>query len=92
MAEKGAHLTQTLHIKPSLFDFVAQQSLDFELYPAFRRIADFLSARSQKYQIIVKYFNEVYYTGHFLLQLHYLKNFGEDIHLLTLPNLRGRFQ
>ncbi|KAL0269985.1 UNVERIFIED_CONTAM: hypothetical protein PYX00_007547 [Menopon gallinae] len=76
MAEKVAHLAQTLHIKPSLFDFIAQESLDSQLCAAIRRVVNFLSSNNDKFKFLSKYFTEIYYTGHLFLQLHYLKQFG----------------
>lgn len=38
MAQKGAHLTTNISTKPSLFEIIAQDSLDSTLEPALRRI------------------------------------------------------
>lgn len=38
MAERGAHLTATFHPKPSIFDIVAQDSLNSTIHPALQRI------------------------------------------------------
>lgn len=38
MAEKAAHITATVHPKPSLFEIIAQQSLNSTLHPALQKI------------------------------------------------------
>lgn len=38
MAEKGAHLTGTAYIRPSIFEIIAQESLASTLEPAFKKI------------------------------------------------------
>jgi len=38
MAEKGAHLTGTTYIRPSIFEIIAQKSLASTLEPAFKKI------------------------------------------------------
>lgn len=80
MAEKGAHLTQTTQIKPSIFDFVAQESLNDLLYPASKRIADVLVLRYPNLRGIAKWFDEIFLFNHFLLQLHYLKKYGKKLY------------
>ena len=40
MAEKGAHLTTTQQIRPSIFEVVAADSLDSTFYPAIKRICN----------------------------------------------------
>lgn len=76
MAEKGAHLTQTSQIKPSIFDFVAQDSLNSLLYPAVKRIVDVLALRYASFRKISCNFDEFYLVSHLLLQWHYLKQHG----------------
>lgn len=38
MAEKVAHFTSTLEVTPSLFEVIAQKSLNDTLYDAFRKL------------------------------------------------------
>jgi len=38
MAERGAHLTGTAYIRPSIFEIIAQKSLSSILEPAFKKI------------------------------------------------------
>lgn len=40
MAQHGAHVTQTLQAKPSIFEVVAADSLQATFHPALRRIAN----------------------------------------------------
>lgn len=77
MAEKGAHLTQTLQIKPSVFDFIAQDSLNNLLYPAVKKIVDTLSLRYSVFRKISNNFDEFFLVSQFLLQYHYLKKYGK---------------
>lgn len=37
MAENAANFTKTFHIKPSIFEIIAQKSLNDTLFPAFQR-------------------------------------------------------
>lgn len=39
MAESAAHFTATAELKPSIFDIVAQSSLNSTLHPAFQKVA-----------------------------------------------------
>lgn len=39
MAEKAAHFTSTLEVKPSIFEVIAQNTLSNVLQPALQRIA-----------------------------------------------------
>lgn len=38
MAEKAAHLTTTIHPKPSLFEIIAHESLNSTVHPALQKI------------------------------------------------------
>lgn len=38
MAERGAHLTGTTFIKPTIFEIVAQESFTSSVEPAFKKI------------------------------------------------------
>lgn len=40
MAEKAAHFASTLEAKPSLFEVVAQKSLNDTLHPALQKLAE----------------------------------------------------
>lgn len=40
MPQHGAHITQTLQPKPSIFEVVAADSLQSTFYPALKRIAN----------------------------------------------------
>jgi peroxin-12 len=39
MAERGAHLTATSNVKPSIFEVIAQDSLSVTFHPALKRVA-----------------------------------------------------
>lgn len=43
MAEKAAHFSFSSQIKPSIFEIVAQDTLNSTLQPAFQKIAEVIS-------------------------------------------------
>ncbi|KAK6635501.1 hypothetical protein RUM44_000753 [Polyplax serrata] len=71
MAEIGAHLSPTTGIKPSIFDFMAQEGLNELLYPVFHKIANALGPH-----YIVTNFTDIYYMLYLGTQALYLKTFG----------------
>ncbi|XP_012054593.1 PREDICTED: peroxisome assembly protein 12 [Atta cephalotes] len=76
MAEKGAHLTGTAYIRPSIFEIIAQESLASTLEPAFKKILSFLvSFNLEKYGHILQWTDEGYLIFNVLLQRYYLKRY-----------------
>lgn len=53
MPQHGAHITQTLQPKPSIFEVVAADSLQSTFYPALKRVANVrqhqIHSNKQKY-------------------------------------------
>lgn len=45
MPQHGAHITQTLQAKPSIFEVVAADSLQSTFYPALKRIANVIQIK-----------------------------------------------
>ncbi|XP_011635251.1 peroxisome assembly protein 12 [Pogonomyrmex barbatus] len=77
MAEKGAHLTGTAYIRPSIFEIIAQESLASTLEPAFNKILSFLvSFNMERYGHILKWTDEGYLIFNALLQRYYLKKYS----------------
>ncbi|XP_072753415.1 peroxisome assembly protein 12-A isoform X2 [Anoplolepis gracilipes] len=77
MAEKGAHLTGTAYIKPSIFEIIAQESLASTLEPAFKKILSFLvSFNPERYGHILQWADEGYLIFNAFLQRYYLKKYS----------------
>ncbi|XP_011299505.1 peroxisome assembly protein 12 [Fopius arisanus] len=77
MAERGAHLTGTALVKPTIFEIVAQESLASTLEPAFKRVFSFLvTCNPERYGWLTQWSDEAYGVFHGLLQRFYLKNYG----------------
>lgn len=77
MAEKGAHLTGTAFIRPSIFEIIAQESLASTLEPAFRKILSFLvSFNPERYGHILEWADEGYLIFNAILQRYYLKKYS----------------
>ncbi|KAL0124327.1 hypothetical protein PUN28_006276 [Cardiocondyla obscurior] len=77
MAEKGAHLTGTTYIRPSIFEIIAQESLASTLEPAFKKILSFLvSFNPEKYGHILQWTDESYLIFNAFLQQYYLRKYS----------------
>ncbi|XP_036139804.1 peroxisome assembly protein 12 isoform X2 [Monomorium pharaonis] len=77
MAEKGAHLTGTAYIRPSIFEIIAQESLASTLEPAFKKILSFLiSFNPERYGHILQWADEGYLIFNVFLQRYYLKRYS----------------
>ncbi|XP_024879952.1 peroxisome assembly protein 12 [Temnothorax curvispinosus] len=77
MAEKGAHLTGTTYIRPSIFEIIAQESLASTLEPAFKKIFSILvSFNLERYGHILQWTDEGYLIFNVLLQRYYLKRYS----------------
>ncbi|XP_018562005.1 peroxisome assembly protein 12 [Anoplophora glabripennis] len=74
MAENAANFTFTFQNKPSIFEIIAQKSLNDTLHPALQKIALFLANNfPQKFNWLNKYYEEAFLVLNGLLQYHYLK-------------------
>lgn len=64
MAQHGAHVTQTLQPKPSIFEVVASDSLQATFYPALRRIVNVICEYNQSTNVYLKQFTyaQIYYV------------------------------
>ncbi|XP_050313615.1 peroxisome assembly protein 12 [Anthonomus grandis grandis] len=79
MAEHAANFTSTFENKPSIFEVIAQKSLHDTLYPAFQKIALYLSTHSpQKFGFLNVYFEESFAVLNGALQLYYLKYYDSS--------------
>ncbi|XP_076180077.1 peroxisomal biogenesis factor 12 isoform X2 [Ptiloglossa arizonensis] len=77
MAEKGAHLTGTTFIKPSIFEIIAQESLASTVEPAFKKILSFIvSFNPERYRHLLRWTNEGYLIFNIILQHYYLKKYS----------------
>lgn len=80
MAELGAHLTSFDNggNQPSIFEALAQENLVSSLQPALRYIAQVLSEKNpHRYGFLHRYDTEIHALLAFILELHYLKKYGE---------------
>ncbi|CAH1993461.1 unnamed protein product [Acanthoscelides obtectus] len=76
MAENAANLTATLQVKPSIFEIIAQKSLNDILQPAFRKLAEVLATNFPKrFAWLNNYCEESFVVINWLLQYNYLKNY-----------------
>ncbi|KAJ8953642.1 hypothetical protein NQ314_007249 [Rhamnusium bicolor] len=74
MAENAANFTFTYQNKPSIFEIIAQKSLNDTLHPALQKIALFLANNfPQKFNWLNKYYEETFLVLNGFLQYHYLK-------------------
>lgn len=85
MIENAANFTRTFQIKPSIFEVLAQKSLNETLYPALQKVVFFLSAKfPEKLGFLDAFYDEAFLALSGLLQFYYLKNYGE----LLLDSIR----
>ncbi|XP_067014774.2 peroxisome assembly protein 12 [Anabrus simplex] len=94
MAEKGAHLTATTQLRPSIFEVVAQDALSATFHPALKRIAEFLATSNpERYGWLVRWYEEAYFVLNGFLQNYYLKYYGasfaETFYGLQRVSLKG---
>lgn len=77
MAEKGAHLTGTTFIRPSIFEIIAQESFASTVEPAFKKFFSFiLSFNPERYEHILRWTDEAYLIFNIILQRHYFKKYS----------------
>lgn len=98
MAEKAAHFTTISDEQPSIFDVVAQKSLDVTIQPALQKIAQLLNNFNPKnFSWLLEYYDESFLVLNGFLQYYYLKNheasFSEYFYGLKREHIRqnGRF-
>ncbi|XP_003403196.3 peroxisome assembly protein 12 isoform X2 [Bombus terrestris] len=77
MAEKGAHLTGTTFIKPSIFEIIAQESLSSIVEPSFKKFLSFLiSFNIERYSHLLRWTDEGYLIFNTILQWYYLNKYS----------------
>ncbi|CAL7942245.1 unnamed protein product [Xylocopa violacea] len=77
MAEKGAHLTGTTFIRPSIFEIVAQESFASTVEPAFKKILSFIvSFNIERYGHILRWEDEAFLIFNTILQRHYFNKYS----------------
>ncbi|XP_077290086.1 peroxisome assembly protein 12-like [Arctopsyche grandis] len=77
MAVNAAHLTRTENEKPSIFEVIAQESLQSTIQPALRRIVEFLLSNRQN-SIFIKWFDEFYLLFNTVIQYNYLRHYASS--------------
>ncbi|XP_058067228.1 peroxisome assembly protein 12 [Anopheles bellator] len=95
MAARGAHITPTVEIKPSLFEVLAADSLNHTFYPAIKRVVDFLATvKPTVFGGLVRYYDELYMLFNGLVQGYYLQRHGgslaEVFYGLTRQSVRNK--
>lgn len=95
MAEYGAHITITSRDRPSIFDVVAQDSLMSSLQPAVKHALKVLAeSNPARYAWSLQYHSELFVAFNFIIQHHYLSNYGasfaENFYDLKRVQLRER--
>ncbi|KAL9704990.1 hypothetical protein quinque_008508 [Culex quinquefasciatus] len=93
MAAKGAHITQNIETRPSIFEVVAADSLNATFYPALKRVANFLaSIKPATFGPLLRYYDEVFLVFNWAVQSYYLRYKGgslsEVFYGLTRTSLR----
>ncbi|XP_015430441.1 PREDICTED: peroxisome assembly protein 12 [Dufourea novaeangliae] len=77
MAEKGAHLTGTTLIRPSIFEIIAQESFASTVEPAFKKLLSFVvSFNPERYGHLLRWADEGYLIFNVILQKHYFKKYS----------------
>lgn len=77
MAANVAHYTATIETEPSIFEVIAQQSLNNLLHPAFHKFTRFLAqVNPNRFGWLVQYSDEVFLVLNGLLQAHYIRTTG----------------
>ncbi|KAF7282103.1 peroxisomal biogenesis factor 12 [Rhynchophorus ferrugineus] len=95
MSINAANFTQTVQNKPSIFEIIAQKSLNDTLYPALQKVALFLSTNfPKKFSFLNNYYDETFLVLNGALQLYYLKfydsSFSENFYGLKRIILNGQ--
>lgn len=93
MAAKGAHITQNIEARPSVFEVVAADSLNATFYPALKRVANFLATiKPHSFGYVIRYYDEAYLVFNYIVQSYYLRHTGgslsEVFYGLTRVSLR----
>ncbi|XP_063236138.1 peroxisome assembly protein 12 [Bacillus rossius redtenbacheri] len=94
MAERGANVTSSLQIKPSIFELVAQESLTDALYPAYKRICTWLATNfPEKLGWLARWFDELYLAYNAGVELDSLlsnaASYSEHFYSLRRVSTRG---
>ncbi|XP_012340453.1 LOW QUALITY PROTEIN: peroxisome assembly protein 12 [Apis florea] len=77
MAEKGAHLTGTTFIRPSIFEIIAQESLAHTVEPVFTKFLSFIvSFNIERYGHLLRWTDEGYLIFNTILQQYYLTKYS----------------
>ncbi|OAD52507.1 Peroxisome assembly protein 12 [Eufriesea mexicana] len=77
MAEKGAHLTGTTFIKPSIFEVIAQESFASTVEPAFKKLLSFIASFNiERYGHLLRWTDEGYLIFNTFLQCHYFNKYS----------------
>lgn len=80
MAAKGAHITQNIEARPSIFEVVAADSLNTAFYPALKRVANFLATtKPGTFGSLVRYYDEAYLIFNWVVQSYYLRHKGGSL-------------
>ncbi|KAL1502651.1 hypothetical protein ABEB36_007765 [Hypothenemus hampei] len=95
MAVNAANFTTTFQNKPSIFEILAQKSLNETLHPAFQKVALFLSSNfPRKFWFLNSYGEEAFACINGVLQFYYLKyydaSFSENFYGLKRLLLNGK--
>lgn len=95
MVEKAAHFSFTSEVKPSIFQIVAQNSLNNTLQPAFQKIIELLAESNLDYfGWLSKYHHEAFLLFKTILEYYYLKNydasFSEYFYGLRRVSIKNR--
>ncbi|CAG9818722.1 unnamed protein product [Phaedon cochleariae] len=73
MAENAANFTSTFQNRPSIFEVIAQKSLNDTVYPALQKVALVLATNlPQKFSWLNNYFDETFLVLNGCLQYYYL--------------------
>lgn len=77
MSINAANFTHTFQNKPSIFEIIAQKSLNDTLYPALQKVALFLSTNfPKKLYFLNNYYDETFLVLNGALQFYYTKYYG----------------
>jgi len=79
MAENAANFTTTFQSKPSIFEIIAQKSLNETLHPALQKVALLLSTNfPRKFGFLNEYYDETFLVLNGLLQFYYIKYYDSS--------------
>ncbi|XP_053683673.1 peroxisome assembly protein 12-A isoform X2 [Sabethes cyaneus] len=77
MAAKGAHITQNIETRPSIFEVVAADSLNATFYPALKKFLATIKPNTFGY--LLRYYDEIYALFNCIVQSYYLRNKGGSL-------------